>query len=179
MSRIGKMPVQLPSGVNCTLDGSSVKIAGPKGTLEATLAEDITMSVDGDLIVFDRPSESKEHKSLHGLTRTLVYNMVVGVSEGFKKTLLLEGTGYRVSLQGKNLNLVVGYSHPVIIEPPEGITLEVEGTNTIHVSGIDKQLVGQVSANIRKVRAVEPYKGKGIRYQDEFVVRKESKTAGA
>jgi len=122
-----------------------------------------------------RPSDAKEHKALHGLTRTLANNMVVGVSEGFKKTLLIEGTGYRASLQGKNLNLVIGYSHPVVVEPPEGITLEVEGTSTIHVTGINKELVGQVAANIRKIRAVEPYKGKGIRYVGEFVRRKVGK----
>jgi large subunit ribosomal protein L6 len=178
VSRIGKLPVQIPSGVNCTLNGSSLKVAGPKGTLEATFAPEMTLSLEEGQLNVTRPSESKEHRSLHGLTRTLVNNMVVGVSEGFKKTLLLEGTGYRVSMQGKSLNLVVGYSHPVVVEPPEGITIEVEGTNTIHVSGIDKQLVGQIAANIRKIRAVEPYKGKGLRYQNEFVVRKESKAAG-
>ena len=178
MSRIGKLPVQIPSGVKCTLEGTSLTVAGPKGSLEAVFSPEMTISLDDGQLVVTRPSDSKEHRSLHGLTRTLVNNMMVGVSEGFKKTLLLDGTGYRVSLQGKNLNLVVGYSHPVIMEPPEGITLEVEGTSTIHVSGINKQLVGQVAANIRKIRPDEPYKGKGIRYLKEIVVRKESKTTG-
>lgn len=178
MSRIGKLPVPVPAGVTCTLNGSHLKVTGPKGSLEASFSPEMTMTLaDGQLNVM-RPSDAKEHKALHGLTRTLANNMVVGVSEGFKKTLLIEGTGYRASLQGKNLNLVIGYSHPVVVEPPEGITLEVEGASTIHVTGINKELVGQVAANIRKIRAVEPYKGKGIRYQNEFVVRKESKTTG-
>ncbi|MFA7693472.1 MAG: 50S ribosomal protein L6 [Candidatus Hydrogenedentes bacterium] len=178
MSRIGKLPVEFPAGVKCELKDNHVKITGPKGSLEASFSPEITIALEDNALVVTRPSDSIEHRSLHGLTRTLINNMVVGVSTGFRKTLLIEGTGYRVSLQGKNLNLQVGHSHPVVIEPPAGITLEVEGAQTIHVSGIDRQSVGQVAANIRKVRPVEPYKGKGIRYQDEFVLRKESK-AGA
>lgn len=178
MSRIGKLPVVLPAGVTCTLNGSHLKVSGPKGVLEADFSPEINLAVENGSVVVTRPSDKIEHRALHGLTRALVNNMVTGVSQGYRKTLLIEGTGYRASIQGKNLNLTIGYSHPIVVEPPEGISLEVEGTQTIHVLGIDKQHVGQVAANIRKIRAVEPYKGKGIRYQGEYVLRKESK-AGA
>lgn len=176
MSRIGKLPVEIPAGVKCELNGSQVKVTGPKGTLAASFSPEINIAMDGQAVVVTRPSDKIEHRSLHGLTRALINNMVQGVSQGYRKTLLIEGTGYRVSLQGKNLNLQVGYSHPVVVTPPEGITFEVEGTQTIHVSGIDKQQVGQIAADIRKLRAVEPYKGKGIRYEKEYVLRKESKS---
>lgn len=178
MSRIGKLPVVLPSGVKCELNGSQVRVTGPKGTLEAWMSPDINVSVDVQTVTVTRPSDKIEHRALHGLTRALIQNMVTGVSEGFRRTLLIEGTGYRASIQGKNLNLVVGYSHPIVVEPPEGISLAVEGTQTIHIAGIDKQLVGQVAADIRKIRPVEPYKGKGIRLEGEHVVRKERKAGG-
>jgi len=176
VSRIGKLPVVIPAGVKCELSGSHLKVTGPKGTLAASLSPEINIAVEGDVIVVTRPSDKIEHRALHGLTRALINNMVVGVSEGYKKTLLIEGTGYRASIQGKNLNLQVGYSHPVVIVPRDGITVEVEGTQTIHVTGIDKQQVGQMAAEIRKMRPVEPYKGKGIRYEGEYVLRKESKS---
>jgi len=178
VSRIGKLPVELPAGVKCEITGSRVKVSGSKGSLESSFSPEINIALENNAVIVTRPSDKIEHRSLHGLTRALINNMVVGVSEGYRKTLLVEGTGYRASIQGKNLNLQVGYSHPVVIEPPAGIGFEVEGTQTIHVSGIDRQQVGQVAANIRKIRPVEPYKGKGIRYQGEYVLRKESK-AGA
>ena len=175
MSRIGKLPVPLPSGVRCELMGSHFKVTGPKGTLEADFSPEINIAVSDKEVVVTRPSDRPVHRSLHGLTRALINNMVTGVSAGFKKTLLLEGTGYRASMQGTSLNLTVGYSHPVIVAPPAGITFAVDGTQTIHVSGISKQQVGQVAAEVRRVRAVEPYKGKGLRYEGEYVNRKESK----
>lgn len=178
MSRVGKLPVEIPAGVKCDLKGSHLKVTGPKGTLEASFSPEINIALENNTLVVTRPSDKIEHRSLHGLTRALINNMVNGANEGYRKTLLIEGTGYRASIQGKNLNLQVGYSHPTVVEPPDGITFEVTGTQTVHVSGIDKQQVGQVAANIRKIRPVEPYKGKGIRYEGEYVLRKESK-AGA
>lgn len=176
MSRIGKLPVEIPAGVKCELNGSHLKVAGPKGALAAAFSEEIIITMEENAIVVTRPSDKIAHRALHGLTRALINNMVVGVSQGYRKSLLIEGTGYRVSLQGKNLNVQVGYSHPVVVAPPEGISFEVEGTQTIHISGIDKQQVGQVAAEIRRLRPVEPYKGKGIRYDGEYVLRKESKS---
>lgn len=175
MSRVGKMPVPIPGGVKCELTGSLLKVTGPKGTLEANFSPEITIEVTENEIRVSRSSDRPKFRALHGLTRALINNMVQGVTIGFRKTLLLEGTGYRVAMQGKSLNVQAGYSYPVIFEPPEGITLSVEGTQTVHVQGIDKQLVGEVAAQIRKIRKVEPYKGKGFRYEGEFVVRKESK----
>ncbi|HOV60663.1 MAG TPA: 50S ribosomal protein L6 [Candidatus Hydrogenedentes bacterium] len=175
MSRVGRMPVPIPGGVKCELTGSRLKVTGPKGTLEADFSPEITIEVTGTEIRVSRSSDRPKYRALHGLTRALINNMVQGVTTGFKKTLLLEGTGYRVSMQGKSLNVVAGFSHPVVFAPPEGITLAVEGTQTVHVQGIDKQLVGEVTAQIRKIRKVEPYKGKGFRYEGEFVARKESK----
>ena len=175
MSRVGKMPVPIPGGVKCELTGSLLKVTGPKGTLEANFSPEITIEVTGNEIRVSRSCDRPKFRALHGLTRALINNMVQGVTIGFRKTLLLEGTGYRVAMQGKSLNVQAGYSHPVVFEPPEGITLSVEGTQTVHVQGIDKQLVGEVAARIRKIRKVEPYKGKGFRYEGEFVVRKESK----
>ena len=176
MSRIGKLPVEIPAGVKCELNGSRLKVTGPKGTLAASFSPEISIVMEDNAIIVTRPSDKIEHRSLHGLTRALINNMVQGVSQGYRKTLLIEGTGYRVSLQGKNLNVQVGYSHPVVVTPPEGIAFEVEGTQTIHVSGIDKQQVGQIAAEVRQLRPVEPYKGKGIRYEGEYVLRKESKS---
>lgn len=175
MSRIGKLPIPLSSGVRCELVGSNLKVTGPKGVLRASFSPEINIAIGAGEIVVTRPTDKGPHRALHGLTRALINNMVVGVSQGFQKTLLLEGTGYRASMQGANLNLAVGYSHPVSIAPPEGITFAVEGTQTIRIAGISKQAVGQVAADVRKVRKVEPYKGKGLRYEGEYVNRKESK----
>ncbi len=176
MSRIGKLPVVMPAGVTCELKGSHLKVSGPKGALESVFSSEIHIAVDNGAIVVTRPSDKIEHRALHGLTRALVNNMVLGVSQGYRKTLLIEGTGYRASIQGKNLNLQIGYSHPVVVEPPDGISIEVENPQTVHVAGISKEKVGQMAANIRKLRPVEPYKGKGIRYSNEYVFRKESKS---
>jgi len=167
--------VPIPPGVKCELKGRTLKVTGPKGTLEQTFAREMTITVDASEIVVSRPGDTKELRSLHGLTRALINNMVRGVTEGFQKTLQIEGVGYRASLQGKNLNLALGYSHPVSFEPPAGVTFSVEGAQTIRVTGIDRQLVGQVAANIRALRPPEPYKGKGVRYATEYVRRKVSK----
>lgn len=175
MSRIGKLPIPIPSGVKIEQQGGTIKVTGPKGALEQELASCIDIQVGESEIVLTRPSEKRQHRSLHGLTRALLNNMVTGVTEGFSRTLQVEGVGYRASIQGKNLNLVLGFSHPVSVEPPAGITFSVEGNQTIKVEGIDKQLVGQVSANIRAIRPPEPYKGKGVRYADEYIRRKVSK----
>ncbi|HOE66981.1 MAG TPA: 50S ribosomal protein L6 [Candidatus Hydrogenedentes bacterium] len=175
MSRIGKLPVIVPAGVKVELKGLHLKIVGPKGSLERDLHPDVVVTVtDGEIAVM-RPSDRPAHRALHGLTRALIQNMVTGVTQGFVKTLLIQGVGYRVSLQGKSLNLAVGYSHPVMIEPPLGIEFAVEGTQTIRVSGIDRELVGQTAADIRAWREPEPYKGKGIRYENEYVRRKVGK----
>ncbi len=175
MSRIGKLPVEVPAGVKCELKGSNFKVTGPKGVLTRDLHADMKINVGEKQILVERPSDSREHRSLHGLTRTLINNMVVGVTQGYEKVLLIVGTGYRASMQGKQLNLALGLSHPVSVEPPKGITFEVEGTQTIKVSGIDKEVVGQTAADIRKWRKPEPYKGKGIRYRNEYVRRKVGK----
>lgn len=176
MSRIGKLPVPVPSGVKCDIKGATLKVTGPKGTLEQELCADMKINIEDSQIVVERPTESKEHKSLHGLTRSLINNMIIGVTEGYERTLLIEGVGYRASLQGKNVNLQVGHSHPVTIEPPEGITFTMDGAQTIKVAGINKQAVGQAAADIRAKRKPEPYKGKGIRYENEHVRRKVGKT---
>lgn len=178
MSRIGKLPVQIPAGVKCELKGSHLKVTGPKGVLERDFHPEITLAQEGGEITVTRPSDKKEHRALHGLSRALLYNMIVGVTDGYEKVLQIEGVGYRASKQGKNLNLALGYSHPVSVEPPAGIEFTVDGTQTIRVNGIDKQLVGQVAANIRRIRPPEPYKGKGVRYAAEHVRRKVTK-AGA
>ncbi|HWO93900.1 MAG: 50S ribosomal protein L6 [Armatimonadota bacterium] len=175
MSRIGKLPITVPSGVDVELgDGSHVRVRGPKGTLERDLPRDMTLTIDDGTVSVARPSDAPQHRALHGLTRTLVYNMVAGVSEGFTKTLEVQGVGYRAQMQGKVLALQLGYSHPITVEPPEGITLEVEG-NRVRVSGIDKELVGQVAANIRALRPPQVYTGKGVRYEGERVRRKAGK----
>jgi large subunit ribosomal protein L6 len=168
--------VEVPSGVDVKIDGPQVRIKGPKGELEFTFSPDIDLSYQDGEISVTRPSDSREMRSLHGTTRALIQNMVTGVTDGFQKELQLVGVGYRANMQGKNLVLNVGYSHPVEIEPPPGITFEVgERSQQILISGIDKQKVGQVAADIRKVRPPEPYKGKGIRYKDEYIRRKAGK----
>ena len=178
MSRVGKQPISVPSGVEVTIDGSHVTVKGPKGTLEHTVPPSITVSREGDEIVVTRPDDERENRALHGLTRSLVANMVQGVSEGFVRELEIVGVGYRATAQGPSkLELQVGYSHPVPFEAPDGITFEVPQPTRITVRGCDKQLVGQVAANIRKIRKPEPYKGKGIRYVDEHVRRKAGKSA--
>jgi large subunit ribosomal protein L6 len=178
MSRIGKQPIPVPSGVDVTINGSHVAVKGPKGELALDAPEDITIAREGDDIVVNRPDDERAHRALHGLTRSLVNNMVVGVSEGFSRDLEIVGVGYRALAQGPNkLELQVGYSHSVPVEAPEGISFEVPAPNRITVRGIDKQLVGQVAADIRKIRKPEPYKGKGIRYADERVLRKAGKSA--
>ena len=177
MSRIGKMPINIPSGVEVQIKGSTVKVKGPKGELAHTFPGAMTIKNDDGVVNVIRPSEQKEHRALHGMTRALIQNMVTGVSDGFSKILEVEGVGYRSELSGKNLVLHVGYSHPVEIEPPAGITFESENRGReIRIYGFDKQAVGQVAANVRKVRPPEPYKGKGIRYQGEYVRRKAGKS---
>lgn len=175
MSRIGRKPIDVPSGVEVKLDGKLITVKGPKGTLTRELHKDMIVEVEGSVINVSRPSEKKEHKSLHGLTRTLVSNMVDGVTTGFKKELEIVGVGYRAAKQGKDLVMNLGYSHQVIMPEIEGISIEVPAPNKIVVSGSDKQKVGQFAANIREKRLPEPYKGKGIRYVGEYVQRKEGK----
>lgn len=175
MSRIGKKPIAVPAGVDVKIDGSTVTVKGPKGTLTNTFNPDIIIKQEGAEIIVDRPSEDKMHKSLHGLTRTLINNMVEGVTNGFKKSLEIEGVGYRAAKQGKNLVMNLGYSHQVIVPEIDGITIDVPNATSIVVNGIDKQVVGQFAAEIREKRPPEPYKGKGIRYAGERIIRKEGK----
>jgi large subunit ribosomal protein L6 len=178
MSRIGKKPIPVPSGVDVTINGSHVAVKGPKGSLELDAPEDISITREGDDLLVARPDDERQHRALHGLTRSLVNNMVVGVSDGFSRELEIVGVGYRAIAQGQDkIELQVGYSHSVPVQAPPGITFEVPAPNRITVRGIDKQLVGQVAADIRKVRKPEPYKGKGIRYSDERVLRKAGKSA--
>ena len=177
MSRIGKMPIAIPAGVTVTIaENNHVTVKGPKGTLERTLPAEMEIKQEGAEIIVKRPSEDKAHKSLHGLTRSLINNMVIGVTEGYSKTLEINGVGYRAAKTGKTLNLTLGYSHPIDMEDPEGITTTVEGTNIIKVEGIDKEKVGQHAAEIRGKRGPEPYKGKGIKYSTEHIRRKVGKT---
>ena len=175
MSRIGKKPVIVPAGVDVKVDGTTVTVKGPKGTLTNTFNSDMIIKLEGNEIIVDRPSENKMHKSLHGLTRTLIHNMVEGVTNGFSKSLDIEGIGYRAAKQGKNLVMNLGYSHQVIVPEADGITIEVPSATNIVVHGIDKQKVGQFAAEIREKRLPEPYKGKGIRYTGERIIRKEVK----
>ncbi len=176
MSRIGRMPVVLPDGVEVQIKGSHVRVKGPKGELQHTFPADMKISLEDGEVNVNRPSDAKHHRSLHGMTRAIINNMVVGVSTGFEKILEVNGVGYRAELSGKNLVLNVGYSHPVEVEPPEGINFEVDTrTRQIKVAGYDKQVVGQVAADIRKIRPPEPYKGKGIKYLDERIRRKAGK----
>jgi large subunit ribosomal protein L6 len=178
MSRVGKEPIAIPSGVDVTLEGRRVVVKGPNGTLSHRAPEAITVSRDGDTLVVTRPDDERENRALHGLTRSLVHNMVVGVSQGFSRELEIVGVGYRAQAQGPSkLELQVGFSHPVRFEAPEGVTFEVPQPTRIVVRGADKQLVGQVAADVRKSRPPEPYKGKGIRYADERVQRKAGKSA--
>ena len=177
MSRIGKDPITVPSGVDVTIDGQHVTVKGPKGTLEHTVVEPITIErdEDGSLLV-KRPDDERESRSLHGLTRTLVNNLVVGVTQGYEKKLEIHGVGYRVQAKGSDLEFALGYSHPVKVEAPDGITFTVESPTRFSVSGIDKQKVGQTAAVIRKLRRPDPYKGKGLRYEGERIRRKVGKT---
>ena len=175
MSRIGKMPVTVPAGVEVKVDGSTVTVKGPKGELTREFDSMISIAVEGTEVVVSRPDDSREAKSLHGLTRTLISNMVEGVSNGYQKKLQLVGVGYRAALKGKDLEMQLGYSHPVLMECPEGITFEVPSQTEIVVNGISKEQVGQVAANVRAWRKPEPYKGKGIRYEGEHVRRKVGK----
>jgi large subunit ribosomal protein L6 len=178
MSRIGKNPVPVPSGVETVVDGLHVRVSGPKGALEATMPTGVAIRPGEGEVVVERTGDSPTERSRHGLVRTLIANMVTGVTQGYTTTLEMVGVGYRAALKGNDLELQVGYSHPVLIEAPEGITFEVPAPTRIVVSGIDKQLVGQTCADIRKVRPPEPYKGKGIRYEGEVVRRKAGKAAG-
>ena len=175
MSRIGKKPVSVPAGVDVTIDGATLTVKGPKGTLAETFNKDIIIKQEGSEIIVLRPSADKFHKSLHGLTRTLIHNMIVGVTEGYSKTLEIEGIGYRAAKQGTNVVLNLGYSHQVIVSETGDIKLDVPNPNTIVVTGIDKQKVGQFAAELREKRPPEPYKGKGIRYAGEHIIRKEGK----
>ena len=177
MSRIGKKPVAIPSGVTVDIKGKNdVTVKGPKGTLEYTFVPELTIEVDGATVVVKRPNDEKRMKSLHGLTRTLINNMVIGVTEGYEKTLEINGVGYKASKQGKKLTLNLGYSHPVIFEDPEGLETSTPDERTIIIKGIDKARVGQYAAEIREKRGPEPYKGKGIKYKEEHIRRKVGKT---
>ncbi|HEY8482156.1 MAG TPA: 50S ribosomal protein L6 [Spirillospora sp.] len=175
MSRIGRAPITVPSNVEVTINGREVTVKGPKGTLSHTVAEPIEVHKDGDTVRVTRPNDINKVRGLHGLTRTLINNMVIGVTEGYKKTLVIQGVGYRVAAKGKNLEFNLGYSHPIVVEPPEGITFRVEKPTQLVVEGIDKQKVGEVAANIRKLRKPDPYKGKGVRYEGEHIRRKVGK----
>ena len=175
MSRIGRLPITVPSGVDVTIDGRNVTVKGPKGSLSRALHPDITVSREDATLVVTRPTEQKTHKQLHGLTRTLVNNMVVGVTDGYRKGLEITGVGYRAALSGRKLQLNLGYSHQIEIDPPEGISFEVENPTRLAVVGIDKELVGQIAAKVRSTRKPEPYKGKGVRYAGEYIRRKAGK----
>ncbi|BAI81212.1 50S ribosomal protein L6 [Deferribacter desulfuricans SSM1] len=177
MSRIGKKPINIPNGVKVTLENNKIIVEGPKGKLERELHPNISVEVTDNEILVKRHDDSKTSRSFHGLYRSLINNMVEGVSKGFEKRLEIVGVGYRAALKGKSLDLSLGFSHPVVIDPPEGIEFVVENPQKIVVKGIDKQLVGQVAANIRKIRKPEPYKGKGIRYEGEYILRKAGKSA--
>jgi large subunit ribosomal protein L6 len=176
MSRIGRLPITIPSGVEVTIDGSEVTVKGPKGTLSHTIPAPITVARNDDgTIEVSRPDDERESRALHGLTRTLIANMVIGVSTGYEKTMEIVGTGYRVAAKGSDLEFALGYSHPVLVKAPEGINFTVESPTKFKVSGIDKQAVGEVAAKIRKIRKLDPYKGKGVRYEGEVVRRKAGK----
>ena len=179
MSRIGNAPITVPSGVDVTVDGNTVTVKGSKGTLSRTFSDKVAVAVDDGILTVTRHDEERESRALHGLTRSLLANMVTGVSEGYVKELMTVGVGYRASLKGKSIELLVGYSHPVLLDAPEGIEIEVPEPTKIIVKGIDKQKVGQMAADIRSVRPPEPYKGKGIRYVDEYVRRKAGKAGVA
>jgi large subunit ribosomal protein L6 len=177
MSRIGKLPITVPAGVTVTVDADNlVTVKGPKGTLCQQVNPVITVKQEGNVLTLERPTDSKPHKAMHGLYRALIHNMVVGVTEGFTKTLEMVGTGYRASVEGKTLTINIGFSHPVVLEAPEGITYETPNQTTILVKGSNKQQVGNLAADIRAIRKPEPYLGKGIKYKDEHIRRKEGKT---
>jgi len=179
MSRVGNNPIKIPSGVEVAIDGSTLRAKGPKGQLEKSFCPEITIKKENDVIYVERPTDSKRHKSLHGLTRTLIANMINGVSTGFEKTLEIVGVGYRATLKGSNVEILAGYSHPVMVNKTEGIEFEVPAPNKIVVKGADKQLVGEIAAEIRAIRKPEPYKGKGIKYAGEHIRRKVGKTAAS
>ena len=176
MSRIGNKPINVPAGVEVKIDGNHISVKGPKGTLERDVEQQISMKLEGDILTISRDSDAKKSKELHGLTRSLINNMILGVQNEFTKELQINGVGYRVQKQGNNLNLTLGYSHPVIFEAPQGISFDVQNGNTIIVKGIDKELVGQVAAEIRTKRPPEVYRGKGIKYAEEVIRRKVGKT---
>lgn len=178
MSRIGKMPITVPAGVTVTIEDNHVTVKGPKGELTRQINKNMKLTMDNGVITVERPDDEKESRSLHGLSRTLINNMIIGVTQAFSKTLEINGVGYRAAKQGQNINFTLGFSHPVVKEPPAGITFEVPAPNKIVVSGADKEVVGAVAADIRTLRPPEPYKGKGIRYEGEHVRRKIGK-AGA
>ncbi len=178
MSRIGKMPITVPAGVTVTIEDNHVTVKGPKGELTRQINKNMKLTMDNGVITVERPDDEKESRSLHGLSRTLINNMIIGVTQGFSKTLEINGVGFRAAKQGQNINFTLGFSHPVVKEPPAGITFEVPAPNKIVVSGADKEVVGAVAADIRTLRPPEPYKGKGIRYEGEHVRRKIGK-AGA
>ena len=175
MSRIGRMPIAIPSGVSVAIAGQDVTVTGPKGSLSLTVSEPITVSQEDATLVVTRPNDERASRALHGLTRTLVANMVIGVTTGFEKSLEIVGTGYRVAAKGTDLEFQLGFSHPVVVKAPEGISFQVESPVKFKVTGIDKQKVGEVAANIRKIRKPEPYKGKGVRYEGEVIRRKAGK----
>lgn len=175
MSRIGRLPIDVPANVTVTIDGQSVTVKGPKGELNLTVASPIEVALEDGQVLVTRPDDERESRSLHGLTRTLIQNQIIGVTDGYSKGLEIVGTGYRVQQKGNSLEFALGFSHPITFDPPAGITFAVEGNNQISVHGIDKQQVGEVAANIRKLRKPEPYKGKGVRYAGEVIRRKAGK----
>lgn len=179
MSRVGKAPIELPKGVEVMVEGTTVTVRGPKGELSREIVADMKVEQDEGIVRVVRQSDQPGHRALHGLTRALIANMVKGVSEGFQKTLEIQGVGYRAQMEGKTLVLALGYSHPVNVAPPEGVEFEVDGTSKVIVRGINKQAVGQAAADVRKIRPPEPYKGKGIRYEGEYVRRKAGKAGKA
>ncbi len=178
MSRIGKLPITVPANVTVTIENNLVTVKGPKGELARQINKEMVLKLEDGILTVERPSDDKEHRAMHGLSRTLIHNMVIGVTDGFSKTLEINGVGYRAAKQGENINFTLGFSHPVVKEPPAGITFEVPAPNKIIVKGANKETVGAVAADIRTLRPPEPYKGKGIRYEGEVVRRKAGK-AGA
>jgi large subunit ribosomal protein L6 len=176
MSRIGKMPIPVPAGVEVKIDGNDVSVKGPKGQLALTVADPITVALEDGKVIVTRPDDERISRSLHGLTRTLISNQIIGVTEGYTKGLEIVGTGYRVTAKGSDLEFALGYSHPILVKAPAGITFTIDGNTKVTVSGIDKQAVGEVAANLRKLRKPEPYKGKGVRYAGEVVRRKAGKS---